>query len=160
MRSDEQAGFRFRNMVLFQIRNTEFLYSIYPLVQDILTDRVLNLHVFGFFVWRGIVPVQKNVEQHFLETSSQCMSLMHIWDIGSTVITHSGSYHLSCCQTISRHICFSQGGKSMSMHMEMERKAVPLAHTYHITTSGASEQTVKEFSSVYPISCPEGNAEV
>lgn len=50
MRSDEQAGFRFRNMVLFQIRNTEFLYSIYPLVQDILTDRVLNLHVFGFFV--------------------------------------------------------------------------------------------------------------
>lgn len=48
----------------------------------------------------------------------------------------------------------------MSMHMEMERKAVPLAHTYHITTSGASEQTVKEFSSVYPISCPEGNAEV
>lgn len=49
MCSDEQAGFRFRSMVLLQIRNTEFLYGIYPSVQDILTDSVLNLHVFGVF---------------------------------------------------------------------------------------------------------------
>jgi len=50
MFSDEQAGFRFKNIVLLQMRNTEFLCSVYPSVQDILTDRVLNLHVFGFFV--------------------------------------------------------------------------------------------------------------
>lgn len=91
----------------------------------------------GSFVWKGIMPVQKNVE-HFLETSCQSMSLMHIWDIGSTIISHSGSYHLSRCQTISRHICLSQGGENMSMHLEMERKAVLLAHPDHITTSGAS----------------------
>lgn len=136
---------------------TQFLYGIYPSVQDILTDSVLNLHVFGvfFFVWKGIMLVQKNVEQHFLETFCQCMRLMHVWDIGSTIISHSGSYHLSCCQTILRYICLSQGGESMSMHMEMERKALLLAHPYHITTSGASGQTVKEFSSIYPRSCPE-----
>lgn len=40
-------------MVLFQIRNTEFFYSIYHSVQDILTDRVLNLHVSVFFCLKG-----------------------------------------------------------------------------------------------------------
>lgn len=101
------------------------------------------------------MPLQKNVEQHFLETSCQRMSLMHIWDIGSTIISHSGSYHLSCCQTISRHIRLSRGGESMSMSMEIERKAVLLAHPDHITITVSSGQTVQEFSSIYPRSRTE-----
>lgn len=118
------------------------------------------LFVWGFFfVWKGIMPVQKNVE-HFLETSCQWVSLMHIWDIGSTIISHSGSYHLSCCQTISRHICLSQGGENMSLHLEMERKAVLLAHPYHITTSGASGHTQRRLAPSTQCDAQKGKAQV
>lgn len=59
MCSDEEASLRFKNMVLFQIRNTDFLHSIYPLVQDILTDKVLNLHVFSFLFEKRLCLCRK-----------------------------------------------------------------------------------------------------
>jgi len=48
----------------------------------------------------------------------------------------------------------------MSMHMEMERKAVILAHPYHITTSGASGQTVRGLAPSIQYHTQKGNAEV